>query len=159
MSDISIVLAEEEDAPSLAEIMTAAFSASDAAYPLIWTAQAPPGLHDDVALNAIFTPVQHRLRVTYKAMAGDRLVGFATWSLPDVNAPKKHARVEVQGDVNNIPTMPKIPGVEWDLWYLKQKDSQEAGKRDVEPSEDIGMFATPVIFASAIVQLYMIIGD
>jgi hypothetical protein len=64
---------------TLASIMTAAFSASDAAYQLIWSRpEAAEGIHDAVAVQGLFSPVQQEHRLTFKAMDGEKLVGFAT---------------------------------------------------------------------------------
>lgn len=149
-SNISIVLAEEEDAQSLAAIMTAAFSAGDAAYPLIWTSQAAEGIHDVVAVKGIFTPVQRELRVTYKAMDGNQIVGFATWVLPDPNAPKRSARMDSRGEGKKWMGLPDIPGVNTTLWRVKQEGAWEAAERDVESSEDMCEFLSPGGFRLAI---------
>ncbi|KAH9210871.1 hypothetical protein DL95DRAFT_392979, partial [Leptodontidium sp. 2 PMI_412] len=80
---ITTQLATEDDAPALASIMTAAFSAADAAYPLIW-GSAAEGTHDMISIVGLFTPVQKPERVTYKAVDEEtqKVVGFATWTLP-----------------------------------------------------------------------------
>lgn len=136
------MLAEEADAASLASIMTAAFSASDLVYPLIWSSQAAAGIHDIVAIKGLFTPVQRSLRTTYKAMDGDQIAGFATWALPDANAPKKTLSADA-GEMKKSMGLPDIPGVNTTLWRRKQAGASAAAERDVELSEDMCEFSFP----------------
>src|SRR4051795_10480625 len=112
--NISTSLALDEDAPVLASILTASFAASDAAYPLIW-GSAPEGTHDAVAVKGLFTPVQQEGRVTYKAVdsVSGRIVGFATWYLPQpIVDDGKGAKKGGEG-------LPNIPGVNMELWKAK----------------------------------------
>ncbi|KAG0645653.1 hypothetical protein D0Z07_8720 [Hyphodiscus hymeniophilus] len=132
--NITTALAKEENAPKLASVMTAAFSSSDAAYPLIWGV-AGDSVHDAVAVQGLFTPVQKEFRVTFKAMAGEKLVGFATWDLPKPDAPKR--KDVTVGETKKSAGLPDIPGVNTALWNEKVNGPTEAYSRDVEPSEDL----------------------
>lgn len=137
MTGIITTLALEEDARALASVMTAAFSASDAAYPLIWAGpEAPEGIHDEVAIKGLFSPVQQEHRVTFKATDGGKLVGFATWDLPKPNIPKKEVQVGKEGE--DVPRgLPDIPGVNTILWSEKLDGPKEAADRDADLSKDI----------------------
>jgi hypothetical protein len=132
--NITISLATEEDAPTLASIMTSAFSVSDAAYPLIW-GRVGDEVHANVSLKGLFSPVQRETRLTFKAVSGKEVVGFATWNLPKANAPKRTER-EVE-EIKKSNGLPKIPGVNTDLWGEKINGPKEAYYRDFEESEDI----------------------
>ncbi|KUJ12588.1 uncharacterized protein LY89DRAFT_688241 [Mollisia scopiformis] len=127
---ITTTLATEEDAQTLASIMTSAFSASDAAYPLIWAGPtAPDGIHDIVAVKGLFSPVQKEDRLTFKAVDGERVVGFATWNMPKGNAAVRR-KVEKGG-------LPNIPGVNVSLWSEKVEGLKDVADRDVEPGKDM----------------------
>jgi hypothetical protein len=137
--NITTVLATEEDASTLASLMTLGFSTSDAAYSLIWGG-APEGTHDIVAIKGLFSPVQKKGRVTFKAMDGHRLVGFATWNLPK---PKVETVEETQEGEKKEETkgsgLPEIPDVNMELWGDKLDGPKRFYYRDVDPSKDICM--------------------
>ena len=132
--NITITLATEEDARTLASVMTTAFSKSDIAYPLIWGG-AGDETHAAVAVMGLFTPVQNESRVTFKALDGERLVGFATWNLPKAAAPKR--KIGAVEEVKKSQGLPDIPGVNTTLWSEKVDGPKEGYYRDVEESEDI----------------------
>lgn len=137
---MTTALAAEEDAPALASIMTAAFSASDAAYPLIWNGPAAPkGIHDVVVIKGLFSPVQKEGRLTFKAMDGENIVGFATWTLPKSDTPRRthveKRRMKPRSRTSSV--LPEIPGVSMALWSEMVDGLKEASDRDVELSEDI----------------------
>ncbi|KAH7361013.1 hypothetical protein BKA65DRAFT_390619 [Rhexocercosporidium sp. MPI-PUGE-AT-0058] len=113
--NIKLHLATEDDASSLASIMTAAFSSSDAAYPLIW-GSAAQGTHDMMSIVGLFTPVQKPDRVTYKAVdeKSKKVIGFATWTLP-----KENLEIEEGREERGVGGLPKLPGVNVDLWMDK----------------------------------------
>jgi hypothetical protein len=125
----TIRLGQESDVGSLAAIITAAFSATDPAYPLIWGGSAP-GTHEMVAVKGLFSPLQKEGRVTYVAVdtSTDAAVGFATWVLPK----KKNSESEKSGG-----RMPDIPGVNMKLWEEKLNGTEEARRRDVDPAKDL----------------------
>ena len=133
-ASISTSLATEEDAPALVSVMTAAFAASDAAYPLIWGAVGD-GVHDMVAVKGLFTPVQKEGRLTFKAVdtQSGKIVGLSTWNMPkakmDVN--EEAAKKEPKGG------LPDIPGVNMDLWNEKVDGPKKSYYRDVDPTKDI----------------------
>lgn len=137
-SGITTALAAEDDAPTLASIMTSAFSVSDAAYPLIWSSDK---VHTDVAVYGLFTPVQQEHRLTFNALDGEKIVGFATWNLPDPNAPKKALQADKKDGAKSSKGLPEIPGVNTALWNLKENGLREASGRDVEPSEDMSKYS------------------
>ena len=91
-------------------------------------------MHDAVALKGLLTPVQQENRVTFKAMDGGRLVGFASWTLPNVDAPKRR-----EGPVGEVKKggLPEIPGVNTALWTEMVDGLKDYSVRDVEPSEDL----------------------
>lgn len=100
------------------------------------------------ALNGLFSPVQKEGRVTFKAVDGERLVGFATWKFPE---PKVEEKVE-EGENKNTGEkdgdkkasgLPEIPGVDTELWRDKLDGPKTFYFRDVDPSKDI---CTPPIF-------------
>lgn len=124
----TIRLGQEADASSLAAIMTAAFSATDPAYPLIWGGSAP-GTHEMVAVKGIFSPVQKEGRVTYVAIdtSTGTVAGFTTWVLPK----EKISESEKSGG-----RMPDIPGVNMKLWEEKLNGTELARRRDVDPAKD-----------------------
>ena len=141
--NIATVLATEDDAPLLASIMTAAFACSDAAYPLVWGG-AGDEVHDAVAIKGLFSPVQKETRLTYKAMDGNKMVGFITWNLPNPDAPLKaevnatESKEKEEGkEEKKASGLPEIPGVNTELWREKVDGPREAHHRDVEPSKDI----------------------
>jgi len=129
--NISISLATEEDAPALGSVMTAAFAASDAAYPLIW-GSAPEGTHDMIAVKGLFTPVQQEGRVTFKAVdeANGRLVGFSTWNMPKEKKDEPQTAEKAGG-------LPPLPGVNLELWGEKVGGPRKFYDRDVDASKDI----------------------
>jgi hypothetical protein len=131
---ISICLATEDDAPSLASVMTTAFASSDKAYPLIW-GSAKEGTHDMVTEKALFSPVQKEGRVTYKAVdtQSGRMVGFATWNMPKA----KVAMSETVGKEERKGWLPELPGVNMELWNEKAAGPKKFYERDVDPSKDI----------------------
>jgi hypothetical protein len=134
---ISISLATEDDAQSLASIMTAAFSACDAAFPLIW-GSGLKGLHDMVSMKGLFTPVQKEGRVTFKAVGREgKIVGFATWSLPKKQVPV--AEREEEKAKSGGGGLPELPGVNMELWMAKLSGLKKFYERDVDPSKDMGM--------------------
>jgi hypothetical protein len=126
--NITTTLALESDAAALASILTAGFSASDVAYPLIW-GSAAPGTHDTVSVKGLFTPVQKVGRETYKAVdsVSGRIVGFATWNLP-----KEKAQGGAVGG-----GLPEIPGVNMELWTLKAEAMKGSYSRDVQVDKDM----------------------
>ena len=134
--NITTVLATEEDALTLASIMTIGFSSSDTAYPLIWGG-APEGTHDAVALKGLFSPVQKEGRLTFKAMHDEQLVGFATWNLPK---PKVEAAAKAGLSETKRSELPEIPGVNMELWSDKSDGPKRFYYRDVDPSKDICTF-------------------
>jgi len=131
-SNIIISLATEDDATTLASIMTAAFAASDASYPLIWPSDA---LHTEVATKGVFTPVQNQYRLTFKAIHSDskQIVGFATWTLPE---PQKEPELGTN-KTSSFEELPVIPGVNMKLWREKLLGLREACDRDFVASEDM----------------------
>ncbi|KAG4416885.1 hypothetical protein IFR04_009963 [Cadophora malorum] len=139
-ANTNLQLATEDDAPTLASIMTAAFSASDAAYPLIW-GSAPEGTHDSMSIIGLFSPVQRSDRVTYKAVDEEakKVVGFATWGLPKVLAKddKERGKKEEGG-------LPPIPGVNVDLWMDKVGGTRVYSARDVDVEKDMGRLSSKV---------------
>ena len=135
-ANITTTLATEEDAPTLASLVTLGFSTSDAAYPLIWGG-APEGTHDAVALKGLFTPVQNEGRVTFKALDGERLVGFATWNLPKPKVEIVEKVEEAEKKEDKRSGFPEIPGVNTELWGDKLDGSKRFYYRDVDPSKDI----------------------
>ncbi|KAG4437286.1 hypothetical protein IFR05_007224 [Cadophora sp. M221] len=135
--NITTHLATEDDALSLASIMTVAFSASDAAYPLIW-GSAAEGTHDTISIIGLFTPVQKPERVTYKAFdeKTQKVVGFATWTLPK----GKLEGEEREGEIKKIDEggLPRLPGVNVDLWMEKVGGTRAFAERDVDAEKDMG---------------------
>lgn len=134
-SNITISLAAEEDASAIASVMTAAFAASDAAYPLVWGSVAE-GTHDKVAEKGLFTPVQKEGRVTFKTVdeATGKLVGFATWVMP------KEKKVEPQAGKKE-GGLPPLPGVNLELWGEKVGGTRKFSQRDVDEEKDICTFS------------------
>jgi hypothetical protein len=127
VKNISTSLAMEEDAPSIASIMTVAFAASDSAYQIIW-GNSSTEMHDMVALHGLLTPLQRPERVTFKAVdSSGRIVGFATWTLPKI-APESTDREE---------ELPNLPGINMELWKEKIGVSNDFYRRDVNPSNDM----------------------
>ncbi|KAH7417660.1 hypothetical protein BKA64DRAFT_702424 [Cadophora sp. MPI-SDFR-AT-0126] len=134
-TNTTLQLATEDDASTLASITTAAFSTSDAAYPLIW-GSAPEGTHDTMCIIGLFSPVQKADRITYKAVDEDTqtVVGFATWSLPKV-LPKS----EDGGSKKEEGGLPPIPGVNVDLWVDKVRGTRVYSARDVDLEKDMDL--------------------
>jgi len=129
-SNINITLATEDDAPRLASLMTAGFASADAAFPLIW-GSAPEGTHDMVAEKGLFTPVQKEGRLTFKALhLNEKIVGFATWSLPKLEASGSLEEARKRG-------LPQLPLVNMELWEAKMVGPQEFYYRDVEQEKDM----------------------
>jgi hypothetical protein len=126
----TIRLGRDSDVGSLASIITEAFAATDRAYPLIW-GSAAPGTHEMVAVKGLFTPLQKEEQVTYVAVdaPSDRVIGFATWGLPKKKIPKT-------GKGGSGERMPAIPGVNMELWDVKLNVTEEARRRDVDPTKD-----------------------
>lgn len=131
--EVTTSLSTEDDVPTLASIMTTAFAAVDAAYPLVWSSDA---IHAAVAIKGLFTPLQREGRLTFKAMDGVKIVGFATWNLPKPNTPKKALDLG-KGENKKPQSVPEIPGVNTKFLDEKMNAFKEASERDVEPSEDI----------------------
>ncbi|KUJ11994.1 uncharacterized protein LY89DRAFT_688477 [Mollisia scopiformis] len=131
-SNISISLATEDDAQALASVMTAAFAASDAAYPLIW-GSAEEGTHDAISVKGLFTPVQKEGRITFKAVddVSGKLVGFATW-----NMPKEKPVVPPQA-AEKMGGLPPLPGVNLELWGAKVAGPRKFYDRDFDVYQDI----------------------
>ncbi|KAL2074976.1 hypothetical protein VTL71DRAFT_8756 [Oculimacula yallundae] len=132
-TEFTTALATEDDGPALASIMTAAFSHSDAAYPLIW-ASADEGTHDRMCIMGLFTPVQKSDRVTYKIMDDEiqKAVGFATWTLPK-ESPESKDR-ESQERKGGLPS---LPGVNIELWMDKVGGTRGFSERDVDKAKDM----------------------
>ncbi|KAL5326441.1 hypothetical protein ACEPPN_004126 [Leptodophora sp. 'Broadleaf-Isolate-01'] len=132
---ITTQLATEDDAPALASIMTAAFSAADAAYPLIW-GSAAEGTHDMISIVGLFTPVQKPERVTYKAVDEEtqKVVGFATWTLPKGKLESEEGKMK--GDGGGLP---RLPGVNVDLWMEKVRGTRRFAERDVDAERDMDL--------------------
>lgn len=132
--NITTSLATDQDAPTLASIMTAAFAAGDATYPLVWGA-APEGTHDNIVINGLYTPVQQEGRVTYKAVdkGTGELVGFATWSLPKVGSEDQGKEKREKKDVG----LPELPGVNMELWRLKFNGMRGFRERDIDATKDM----------------------
>jgi hypothetical protein len=128
-----VLLATDEDGPAMASVVTAAFAASDAAYPLIWGGVSKE-THDMVVLKGMFSPVQREWRKTFKAVDEDgNVVGLATWTLPK---PKPAEGEEVKSGGGGIPD---IPGVNMELWRAKNVDGGILAKRDKDEYSDMGM--------------------
>lgn len=129
---ISIVEAAEGDALALASVMTASYSASDASFPLIYDA-APPGTHDRLAVQFLFTPVQTPNRKTFKAVDDNtgRLVGFASWSVP-IGAEVPTA---LEGGDEELA---ETPGINTALW-LRKMSSLGSPPRSSDTVDDIGV--------------------
>ncbi|KAK0100437.1 hypothetical protein ONS96_007714 [Cadophora gregata f. sp. sojae] len=130
-ANITLQLASQDDAPALASVMTAAFSATDAAYPLIW-GSAPDETHDMMAVMGLFSPVQKPDRVTYKAVdeEAEKVVGFATWGLPKGKEGKSK---------NDEGGLPPIPGVNVELWMDKVRSTRIYSARDVDVEKDMDL--------------------
>ncbi|KAE8453020.1 hypothetical protein EG329_012207 [Mollisiaceae sp. DMI_Dod_QoI] len=130
-SNVSISLATEDDASALASVMTAAFSACDAAYPLIW-GSAPEGTHEMLAEKGLFSPVQKEGRFTFKAVdeTNGKLVGFATWNMPKEKVVGSQAGEQKGG-------LPELPWVNMELWNEKTGRPKKFHDRDVDDSKDI----------------------
>ena len=111
---ITIVLAVESDAQTLASIMTTCFGASDAAYKITWGAEPGPKweMHNDFSVKGLFTPVQKEGRVTFKAVDEEsgKVVGFASWTMPKAAVPKVDAG-ELKEVVEKKKGPPVFPGV------------------------------------------------
>ncbi|RDW74166.1 hypothetical protein BP5796_07608 [Coleophoma crateriformis] len=123
---ISIQLASDADARHLAALMTAAFSASDAVYPLIW-GKVDSKVHDLISERGLFTPVQKEGRMTYKAVDAEGMIlGFATWTLPTERKETK------EGD-----GLPDLPGVNMELWTVKVLGMRQYSDRDVDVEKDM----------------------
>jgi hypothetical protein len=120
-------LGQECDVDTLSSIMTDAFAATDAAYPLIW-GSAAPGTHEMVATKGLFTPLQKEGQITDVAIdaSSEKIVGFATWELPKERVP--------EGGKGG--GMPDIPGVNMQLFNQKLGASRAARSRDVDPTKD-----------------------
>lgn len=127
--EISISLAAEEDAKSLASLTTTVFAACDKAFPIIW-GSAEEGLHDKIALHGLFTPtVQREGRVTIKAIdAKGTIMGFATWVLPKPT-------IAGQGKKGG-GGLPDLPGVNVVLWNDKNEGPKKFFDKDVDELED-----------------------
>lgn len=142
-SSITTALATDDDAPVLASIITAAFSGSDAAYPLIWGGAAE-GTHDKVSVMGLFTPVQQEGRVTYKAVSeSGEVIGFATWRLPKANSSedvKVKAQSGTEGKKEDKGGLPDLPGVNMDLWKAKMNGMKEFRERDFDVKRDMSEF-------------------
>lgn len=143
--NIATVLASEDDAHTLASIMTAAMSTCDAAYPLVW-GSAPEGMHNKVAVMALFTPVQQEGRVTFKAVEGEnaKVVGFATWTLPKAEAKvvdegQEEDAGKGEGGEKSENGLLDLPGVNMALFDEKLNGLKKFYFRDVEPSTDMRM--------------------
>ncbi|KAH8803534.1 acyl-CoA N-acyltransferase [Xylogone sp. PMI_703] len=117
---ISITEATESDGSALAAVMTAAFSACDAAYSLIY-ASCPPGTHDNLAMQFLFTPVQRADRITFKAVDNKtgKIVGFASWSIPAGRAIPAELEKSGDDDEPRKAELPAIPGMNMTLWVEK----------------------------------------
>lgn len=132
-SKFKVLLATDEDGPAMASVVTAAFAACDAAYPLIWGA-APEGVHDMAVLKGMFSPAQLEWKRTFKAVdENGKVVGLATWTLPkpkpaDGEEPKKGGG-----------GLPDLPGVNMELWNAKNLDAGNFSKRDKDDYCDMGM--------------------
>ncbi|RFU24680.1 hypothetical protein B7463_g11657, partial [Scytalidium lignicola] len=139
------MLATESDAPTLASLMTAAFSACDDAYPLIY-ASTQPGTHDNLALQWLFSPVQRADRTTFKAVNDEtgKVVGFASWSIPAGKAVPAELEEKEDGGSGG-GNLPEIPGMNMALWVEKisgPRDPPSLALSDPEASntaEDIGL--------------------
>jgi hypothetical protein len=132
-SSITTTLALESDASTLASILTAGFEAGDAAYPLIWGV-APEGMHEDISVKGLFTPVQREGRVTYKAVDSTtgNIVGFATWTLP---------RPKVEEEEKKKGGLPDLPGVNMELWNDKAEGPKKSYYRDVQIDKDFRIYS------------------
>lgn len=136
-ANITTRLTFEDDAAALASVMTAAFAHSDVAYPLIW-GSASEGTHDMMSIIGLFTPVQRPDRVTYKAIDEEtqKIVGFVTWTLP-----KEEVREEEgEGKKKKIDEngLPRLPGVNVDLWMDKVGGTRVFSERDIDTKKDMG---------------------
>lgn len=139
LPNISISFATEEDAPALASVMTAAFAASDAAYPLIW-GSAGDGTHDMIAVQGLFTPVEQEGRNTFKAVdeTTGKLIGFATWNIPKEKKEEPKTAEKAGG-------LPPIPGVNLELWGEKVGGTRRFFDRDVDAGKDMRMLFPPLL--------------
>ncbi|PVH82281.1 acyl-CoA N-acyltransferase [Cadophora sp. DSE1049] len=131
-ANIAFQLAAEDDAPVLASIMTAAFSTSDAAYPLIW-GSAPEGTHDTMSIVGLFSPVQKPDRVTYKAVDEDTkmVVGFATWGLPKVLPKSEDGKAKKEEDLSFCFVHPQYQrqGIASSLLGIGSREAEERKAR------------------------------
>ena len=89
--------------------------------------------------------------MTFKAVDGERLVGFATWNLPKPKAEEKVKENEDKrkGDKKG-GGLPEIPGVNTELWGDKLDGPKTFYFRDVDLSKDI---CTPPI---SITSLFLV---
>lgn len=142
---ITTALALDSDASTLASILTAGFVAGDAAYPLIWGA-APEGMHEDVSVKGLFSPVQKQGRVTYKAVdsTNGNIVGFATWTLP---------RPRVEGEEKEKGGLPDLPGVNMELWNDKAEGPKKSYYRDVQIDKDFRIYSFLLCHPYEILQM------
>jgi hypothetical protein len=128
-------LALPADTPTLAHIMTRAFSSTDTAYPLIW-GSAGDEMHEQLAVNGLFTPLQREDRVTYVAVDSDgKILGFATWTLLGMKGDggkKKEEKKEGGGM--------KLEGVNLRLLGEKMEGLSGAKERDVDGGKDLGNY-------------------
>lgn len=159
LSNITISLATASDGPAIASLMTASFSASDAAFPLVWNS-APEGTHDAVALEGLFTPVQKEGKVTWKATVrkgwsgngseqddkdGDRkeggkemIVGAAVWTMPREVEDGKQRGVGGGGQAGEGEGgLPDIPGANMSLWRETFNGLTRKPSEKVDKSKDI----------------------
>lgn len=141
-STVSISLAVEEDALAIASVMTAAFAARDAAYPVIWGA-ASEGTHDMIAAKELFTPVQREDRVTFKAVddASGKPVGFVIWTMPKEKVVVSQPEEEKKG-----VGLPDLPGVNTELWREKLAGLGQYYDRDVDVTKDMRMCSISLLF-------------
>jgi hypothetical protein len=75
--------------------------------------------------------------VTFKALDGERLVGFATWNLPKPKVETVEKVEEGEKKEDKGSGLPEIPGANTELWGDKLDGPKRFYYRDVDPSKDI----------------------
>lgn len=114
-----------------------------------------------VALKGLFTPLQKEGRVTFKALDGEKVVGFATWNLPKpkveepITQSEDKGRGEKEGEKG--AGLPQIPGVNTELWGEKVEGPKTFYYRDVEPSKDTCIPSVSMPFPSLFMESRMTI--
>lgn len=93
-------------------------------------------MHEQLAVNGLFTPLQREDRVTYVAVDSDgKILGFATWTLLGMKGDggkKKEEKKEGGGM--------KLEGVNLRLLGEKMEGLSGAKERDVDGGKDLGNY-------------------